>query len=54
MEQDCSGLYEKLEWIWSPNAPYYMENGIKVRFRFKGLNENPGQFEIVSSTTSPL
>jgi len=54
MEQDCSGLYEKLEWVGAPNAPTYNENGLKIRFRFKGLNEDPGQFEIVSSTTSPL
>lgn len=25
-----------------------------IRFRFTGLNEDPGQFEIVSSEASPL
>ena len=25
-----------------------------LRFRFSGLNENPGQFSIVSSDSSPL
>lgn len=50
----CAGLYDKLEWLNPPNKPLYNENGIKIRFRFTGLNEDPGQFEIITSDTSPL
>lgn len=39
---ECFGLYDKLEWLYPANRPYYAENGIKLRFRFTGLNENPG------------
>ena len=51
---ECAALYDKLEWLHSPENPEYRENGIKIRFRFTGINEDPGQFEIVKSETSPL
>ena len=54
MMQDCFGLADKLEWIKGDDQPRYMENGIRVRFRFTGLNENPGQFNIVTSKKTPL
>lgn len=51
---ECPGLYDKLEYINSPNKQPNNENGIKVRFRFSGLNEDPGQFEILNSDIDPL
>jgi hypothetical protein len=51
---ECAGLYDKLEALVPPNQPEYQENGFKIRFRFTGLNENPGQFEIVKSDSDPL
>ena len=51
---ECAGLYDKLEFLNPPNLPAYTENGFKIRFRFTGLNEDPGQFEIVKSDADPL
>lgn len=51
---ECAGFYDKLEYLESPHKVEYYENGLKMRFRFTGLNEDPGQFEIVSSDIDPL
>jgi hypothetical protein len=37
--QECVGLLEKLEPLDPPEMP---PNGIRIRFRFKGLSEDPG------------
>ena len=42
--QQCAALYDKLEIIEPPNKYDWPENGVKVRFRFSGINEDPGQF----------
>ena len=49
--KECTGLLEKLEPLDPVDVP---ADGVKVRFRFKGLSEDPGQFEMVSSTVAPL
>jgi hypothetical protein len=47
-------MYEKVE-VWEQNEGYgYRNNGAKFRIRFLGTNKNPGQYEIVSSETTPL
>ena len=51
--ETCDGLYDKLEVMETWEYPY-KENGIGLYLRFQGLNEDPGQFEIVSSDVDPL
>lgn len=51
---ECAGLYDKLEALTPPNKPDYYENGVKVRFRFTGINADPGQFTIVKSDANPV
>ena len=50
--ESCDRVYDKLTLI--DNGLGYRDNGVNWLLRFTGLNENPGQFEIMSSTVTPL
>lgn len=50
---NCTGLYDRIE-TWDANTPAYKENGRGNYIYFKGINEDPGQFEIVSDWNTPL
>jgi hypothetical protein len=50
--ESCDRLYDKIELLETNIG--YRENMIRWNVRFVGLNENPGQFEIISDDTKPL
>jgi hypothetical protein len=50
---NCTGLYDRIE-TWDANTHAYKENGRGNYIHFKGINEDPGQFEIVSDWNTPL
>ena len=51
--EGCAHMYDKLE-VTETYALPYKENGVNLLFRFTGLHEKPGQFEIVNTDTTPL
>jgi hypothetical protein len=53
MSNGCDKLYDLTE-VTRGNDFSYAENGVSWILRFIGLNEDPGQFEIVSSEYTPL
>lgn len=53
MSNGCDRLYDLTE-ITSGNDFEYAENGRSWILRFIGLNEDPGQFELVQSEITPL
>lgn len=52
--QSCFGLQDKLIPLRASDLPTYYQDGIKIKFRFSGLNADPGQFKIIDSDVSPL
>jgi uncharacterized protein YkwD len=56
ISQQCHGLYNKIEGLECEPADLvpYGANGLCMRIRFKGINADPGQFEIKSGTIAPL
>jgi len=50
---NCTGLYDRIE-TWDAYPYSYKENGRGNYIYFKGINEDPGQFEIVSDWDTPL
>ena len=53
MNNGCSRLYDLTE-LYHASDFDYTENGRSFILRFIGLNEDPGQFEIVQSEEDPL
>lgn len=53
MSQSCDQLYDKTE-MYEQYTYTNKQNGVDLKLRFVGLNEDPGQFEIESSLTDPL
>ena len=53
MHNGCDRIYDLTE-MYNGNDFDYLENGRSFILRFIGLNEDPGQFEIVQSETNPL
>mmetsp|Transcript_41642 Transcript_41642/g.63589 ORF Transcript_41642/g.63589 Transcript_41642/m.63589 type:complete len:360 (+) Transcript_41642:870-1949(+) len=51
--RSCSKLYDKLE-MYEANDYRYTKNGRSYFVRFIGLNDDPGQFEIIDDPDSPL
>lgn len=49
----CSMMYDRSTGYESYTHGW-KQNGIDVFIRFSGLNENPGQFELISSEADPL
>jgi hypothetical protein len=50
---NCDGLYDRIEVLNSYRQPY-RQNGVDIFIRFLGVNEDPGQFEIMSADDEPL
>lgn len=50
---NCTGLYDRIE-TWDNYTYSYKENGRGNYIHFKGINEDPGQFELVSDWDDPL
>jgi hypothetical protein len=51
--EGCDRFYDRIE-MWETRENEYKENGVGLYVKFQGLNEDPGQFEIMSSDTDPL
>jgi len=51
--RNCTGLYDKIQAV-DAGEHAYSANGRSFFLRFQGINEDPGQFSIESSTTEPL
>jgi len=49
----CDMFYDRFE-VWESIEYGYKENGIGLIFTFQGVNEDVGQFEIVSDEDEPL
>lgn len=50
---NCTGLYDRIE-VWDNYTYSYKENGRGNYIHFKGINEDPGQFELVTDWDDPL
>jgi hypothetical protein len=50
---NCTGLYDRIE-TWDAYPYAYKQNGRGNYIHFKGINEDPGQFEIISDWDTPL
>jgi len=51
--RNCTWLYDKIE-VFENHVYTYRQNGRSFIIRFVGLNKDPGQFTIESSSDSPL
>jgi len=49
---NCTGLYDKIE-MWTCKGGYH-ENGRGECLHFLGLNEDPGQFELINDWETPM
>jgi hypothetical protein len=54
MMESCHGLFNKVEGLRCASEPRYDENEICFQLRFKGVNNSPQPFAIVSAENSPL
>lgn len=54
ISQSCFGLMDKLVPLVASDRKRWYQDGIKIKFRYAGLNSDPGQIKIISSESSPI